>query len=175
VTNRTPNGPLALRSVQESAALQYNEELHRMLIAHVRKAQDIDDLAQEVYERFIRRSRRIKIDDPRGFLFGIAFIVLKEYWRKESNRPTVSVDHASEAIAESPESLAAAAAGSKDLRTDLTHQFGKMPEAYRTVLVLLMEEQLSYKEVARQMGISVSTVKVYRRKGLAWLGGHGYE
>jgi RNA polymerase sigma factor (sigma-70 family) len=68
-----------------------------------------------------------------------------------------------------------AAAESRELRNDLTHQFGKMPEAYRRVLVLLLEEHLSYKEVARQMGISVSTVKVYRRKGLVWLGGHGYE
>jgi RNA polymerase sigma factor (sigma-70 family) len=178
VNERTPKkahmAP-ALSAVLERTALQYDGVLHRMIMGRVRNAQDADDLAQEVYERFIRRSRSIHIDDVRGFLFGIAFVVLKEYWRRESERPMVSVELTGQATGESPESLAMAATESRELRNDLTHQFGKMPDAYRTVLVLLLEERLSYKEVARQMGISVSTVKVYRRKGLAWLGVHGYE
>jgi len=177
VTDKSPMRlvPPLLSSAWEREALQYGGELHRMLLSRVRNPQDADDLAQEVYMRFIRRGRAVKIDDVRGFLFGIAYMVLREHWRAESMRPSVSVEHAGEGIAESAESVAAAQAEGRELRNDLAHQFGKMPEAYRTVLVLLMEERLSYKEVARQMGISVSTVKDYRRKGLAWLGGHGYE
>ena len=177
VTKKTTSRPgqraLALRP--ESTPFKYSDDLHRMLIRRCRSRQDAEDLGQEVYARFLRLSRTIVIEDTEAFLFGVARNVLREYWRAYYTRKTFLVGDAAGAVDESPENLSTAVADSKELSSDLLFQFGKMPTAYRTVLILLLEQQLSYKEVAAEMGVSISSVKAYRRKGLAWLRDHSDE
>ena len=82
-------------SSEASGALQRLDEvfrlsaphLHRYIRRRLRRAADVQDLTQEVFERFLRGDWRGKIRDPQGYLFGIAAHVVADARMAEQRSP----------------------------------------------------------------------------------------
>jgi RNA polymerase sigma factor (sigma-70 family) len=120
-------------------------------------AAELDDLAQEVFLRLLRYSEKTAVENPLGYLLRIAGNVASE-WRE---RARVSKPHDQEWLADlliepdkEPENSVCQA------RTDETVQAAvdQLPYRQKQVLLLRVNEGLTYKEIAERLELSPRVV-----------------
>lgn len=120
-------------------------------------AAELDDLAQEVFLRLLRYSEKTTVENPLGYLLRIAGNVASE-WRE---RARVSKPHDQEWLDDlliepdqEPENSVCQA------RTDASVQAAvdKLPFRQRQVLLLRVNEGLTYKQIAERLELSPRVV-----------------
>ena len=120
-------------------------------------AAELDDLAQEVFLRLLRYSEKTAVENPLGYLLRIAGNVASE-WRE---RARVSKPHDQQWLDElliepdkEPENSVCQA------RTDENVQAAvdKLPFRQKQVLLLRVNEGLTYKEIAERLELSPRVV-----------------
>lgn len=120
-------------------------------------AAELDDLAQEVFLRLLRYSEKTAVENPLGYLLRIAGNVASE-WRE---RARVSKPHDQEWLDDlliepdkEPENSVCQA------RTDETVQAAvdQLPYRQKQVLLLRVNEGLTYKEIAERLELSPRVV-----------------
>jgi RNA polymerase sigma factor (sigma-70 family) len=118
---------------------------------------DVDDLAQEVFLRLLRYSDDVAVDNPQGYLFRIAANVANE-WRDRSRvRQTHDrgwIDELQIDPSDQPDNAASQARISKHLQGAVS----KLPARQREVLLLHINEGLTYKQIADRLGITYRIV-----------------
>jgi RNA polymerase sigma-70 factor (ECF subfamily) len=143
---------------------QYAAELHRFLLRRLRRPQDADDLAQEVFMRFLRLSNVELVRNPQAYLFGIASHVVREFHlhaEQEREHLTFDSEEAGEA-SENPGVLEPdELAGRLNLQQQLQRALTQLPPMHRAVLLLVKRDGLSHEEAAKAAGISFHTVEKY--------------
>lgn len=176
MSGRNERGPTESDSAQPGEAgpafEQLRSGLHKYLLRHLRRTEDVEDLAQEVYLRLLRFTDRDKVKSPQAYLFRVAFNVLYEF-KLHRNRGRVSFD--SDAA-----SLAAEHLPDESVRPDEAYEHAKresevkglieqLPPMQRLVLLLATRENLSYDEIAGKLGISASTARVHLYRAIGRL------
>jgi RNA polymerase sigma factor (sigma-70 family) len=159
-----PEGESLKPSLAEGAFTHYGAELHRFLIRRLRRAEDAEDLAQEVFMRLARMENSDFVKNPRAYLFGIAGHVVSEYrirdqhlesWlvfdeeiaTREAERPAaVHLDQLSEEL---------------DIKRQLRRALERLPAVHRAVFVLHKRDGYSYEEIAARLQISVRKIETY--------------
>jgi RNA polymerase sigma factor (sigma-70 family) len=120
-------------------------------------AAELDDLAQEVFLRLLRYSEKTAVENPLGYLLRIAGNVASE-WRE---RARVSKPHDQQWLEDlliepdkEPENSVCQA------RTDETVQAAvdQLPYRQKQVLLLRVNEGLTYKEIAERLELSPRVV-----------------
>jgi RNA polymerase sigma-70 factor (ECF subfamily) len=120
-------------------------------------AADLDDVAQEVFLRLLRYGEDVVVDNPQGYLFRIAANVASE-WRERARlrRPhdqswlqELQIDPADE-----PENAVARSAVQEQVQAAVE----RLPQRQRVVLLLHVNDGLTYMEIAQQMGLSYRAV-----------------
>lgn len=148
----------------------YASALSRYLVRRVRRPEDVDDLTQEIFERFVKRKNRTElIRDPLAYLFRIAFHVVGEALADEQRQgvtfdpqqPIPGPDLHWRSSAEDAEELA--------VQEDIQQALAQLPKNHLTALMLVEGHGLSYKEAARVSGFSPSTIATYVMHGRAAL------
>lgn len=130
---------------------------------------DVDDLVQEVALRMQTRRSPGAIENVEGYLFQVAHSVLADRGRRDVVRQRSShhsleeyhhpVEERSPArVLEAKEELAIVIAALNDL-----------PDRTRHTFVLHRFEEMSYSDIARQLGISVSAVEKHMMKAIRHL------
>jgi len=151
----------------DSACEQYHAELHRFLMRRLRGSHHAQDLAQEAYLRLLRVERAELVRQPRAYLYRIAVNLISEF-RLRARREPVVFD--SEALAQAAEHVADTLPDAGE-RSDDAQQIDlileQLPPLYRAIFVLRKRDGLSYQEIARQLDISVHTVKKYLARAVA--------
>ena len=112
---------------------------------------DAEDLTAETFAR-LWTARNVRLATVRGYLFAIARNLHIEQYRRR--RPTEEMTEIAEE-SNSPEAIVI----SRDRATRLSRIIQSMPEIDRSAL-LMRADGLSYDEIARILGISLSNVKV---------------
>ena len=147
-----------------SAFRHYRRELHRYLLRRLRKPQDVDDLAQEVYLRLLRHDDAKLVRKPLAYLYGIASHVVADYRiETEHEREHLTFDSdAGEHWAEQPSSvLPDDLADRLNLAQQLERALAQLPPTHAAVLLAHKRDGLSYEEVAKKLGLSIHTVEKY--------------
>ena len=142
--------------------MQYGRRLRRFLSTRLRNAQDVPDLAQEVFLRLLRVESHESIRSPEAYLFTIASHVIHQHAVKRSSEPahvdiadvfaelrTLSGDDPSEQ-AERAEQMA-----------ELERVLDELPPRVATALVLHRLAGCSVQEIADQLGVARETAKKY--------------
>jgi RNA polymerase sigma-70 factor (ECF subfamily) len=118
---------------------------------------DIDDLAQEVFLRLLRYSDDIAVDNPQGYLFRIAANVANE-WRERSRVRKPHDDSWLEELqieaGDEPENAFARSRSNEYVQAAVD----KLPPRQREVLLLHVNEGLTYKQIAQQRGLTYRIV-----------------
>jgi RNA polymerase sigma-70 factor (ECF subfamily) len=144
---------------------KYGAELHRYLLRRLRKPQDADDLAQEVFMRLLRLEDAEFVRKPQAYLYGVASHVVREFrMRTEQENDRLRFDsEVLEAAAEHPRGQPSPdeMAEQLSLRRQLDRALSRLPRMHRTVLLLLKRDGMSYEEAARATHLSVHTVEKY--------------
>lgn len=153
-----PHSPLP------AEALSHLDGLYTLARWLVRDPTEAEDLVQETYLRAIRGAHQFQAGtNLRAWLFQILRNTFFTQYRKRGREPK-SVD---------PEALETLAAGSDSgreagrraamrdgtLGVDLAGALGRLPEEYRSVVLLAEVEDFTMTEVAQIMGCPVGTVK----------------
>ena len=133
--------------------------LERFFQRRVKEREDIPDLIQDVFVRLLGRGGEANIEHLNSYVLQIAASVLVDRSRRRSVR------HHDDHVQFDPQRSAEAdigpdriVAGREALRM-LMFAVEQMPERTRSVFVLRRLEQMSYKEIAKRLGLSVSAVE----------------
>ncbi len=151
----------------QRAALEHLDALYNFAIYLARNGAEAEDLVQETYARAFRFSHRFQPGTHlRAWLFQILRNTFLTFYRvrereaplAEDGVPDWDVPMFHEAPEDDPRVLEA--------HTDLERALRRLPEEFRTVLLLAEVEGLPLDEVAQVMACPVGTVKsrIFRAK-----------
>ncbi|MEM9463437.1 MAG: sigma-70 family RNA polymerase sigma factor [Myxococcota bacterium] len=143
----------------------YAERVLEYFVNKVRTPSDAGDLAQETFFRFFERIRRGDVRKPRAFLFGVANLVLKEYWKARGRHP----DPLDPGACSVMEMGGAETTLSSQLQRQQGHR--RMLDAmrllrldYQNVLELRYWHELKYDEIAEILDQNHKTIGVWLRR-----------
>lgn len=140
---------------------RHHQIVWRVCYRFMGTAQDTEDMTQEVFFKAYRKLSQFEGRSSLStWLYRIAVTTCLNEKRRRSRRPTVS----STPIEDMVETLPADSSEEKWLsqieKSRLTEALAQLKEAQREVLILRELEQLSYKEIAQKIGISLSATKM---------------
>lgn len=157
---------------------RYRRELHRYLMRRLRQPQDVDDLAQDVYERLLRLDDEKVVHKPLAYLYGVASHVLANYRievEQERKRVVISSDEADD-WAEHPSCvLPDDLAERLNLQQQIDWAMAQLPPTHAAVLLAHKRDGLSYEEVAEKLGLSIHTVEKYVTQAKARIRTMGWD
>jgi RNA polymerase sigma-70 factor (ECF subfamily) len=138
---------------------------------------DVDDLIHDVFVVALRRRREFRGEaSPRTWLFRITHHVVRNRRHRDFVRRLLLARHAP-ALTPPPEGTALEEIERAEKRARLYAALDRLPDDYRTALVLYELEGLSGAEVAELVGVEIGTLWVRlhraRAKLLALLGPEG--
>lgn len=144
-------------------ATRYGRGLRRFLSVHLRNAQDVPDLAQEVYLRLLRVNHHEAIRNPEAYLFTVAGHVVRQHLLRQS-AGTTSID-ITEAISElalpAEEEPPGILENSQRVEKFKKEVLDRLPRRVGAALVLHRIRGYSVQETATMMGLTRETVKQY--------------
>jgi len=159
--------PHRLQNLGELAALEYREHLQQFLVRRIRRAQDVQDLSQEVYLRLLRVQEPGLLREPLAYLYRTAANVVYEFLRSRRQHVTFDSEMADRAASQADGSRPDKIADQLSLERDLERLLATLPPLQQTILVLQKRDGLSYEEIAQRLKISVHTVEKYLFRALA--------
>lgn len=160
--------PADLRLLADLSS-QFRPALNRYFLRRRLRAEDAEDCVQEVFVRLSRRRGLASLENMEGYLFETAASVAVDHGRRgrvrsedrhdpyEEDRHAVPV-FASDRVLEGKQELALVLEGLREL-----------PERTRNVFILARLERMRHAEIARRLGIGVSTVEKHVVRALAHL------
>ncbi len=148
-------------------ALRHLEALHNLAVYLTRNGSEAEDLVQETYVRALRFSHRFQPGTHlRAWLFQILRNTFLTFYRLRERESAISEDGVPEGEApmfhDSPEQDSERSA----VHMDLERALMKLPEEFKTPLLLAEVEGLPLEDVARIMDCPIGTVKsrIFRAK-----------
>jgi RNA polymerase sigma-70 factor (ECF subfamily) len=147
--------------------LEHLDALHNLATYLTRNGSEAEDLVQETYVRAMRFSHRFEPGTHlRAWLFQILRNTFLTFYRLREREPTLSEGGVAEG--ESPMFHDAPGEDSEraGVQMDLERALLRLPEEFRTPLLLAEVEGLALEDVARIMDCPVGTVKsrIFRAK-----------
>lgn len=144
----------------------HESALRGYLYHHVPEFVDVDDVVQEAYRRILDVRRNKTIEHPRGLLFTIARNAATDLFRKHSASRTISVTEIDTLHVIDDTNSPNEVLGRSDDVEILNQAIRALPKRCRQILILRKLENLSHREIAERMGITVHTVESQLTKGL---------
>lgn len=153
----------------ESALRRYSRQLHDFLRRRIRRTQDLDDLAQEVYLRLLRVKGVEEVRNPLAYIYGVASHVASEFGMREVRARVLCdsplLDALANEEAENADWQGAESGGYVEKRVG--DALGELSDKHLAVLLLERRDGLSQNEIAEKLGLSPHTVKKYSVQALA--------
>jgi RNA polymerase sigma factor (sigma-70 family) len=166
-------GAAAVDASAAGAFEQYRNQLHRYLVWRLRSTQDAQDVAQDVYLRFLQISKQEAIREPQALLYRLASNLVYEF-RVRAQRGHVTFDsQVAETMAERTEDVWRDELNERlSSARQLEAVLGRLPATYQAVLLLRKRDGLSPDEIALRMGLTKATVYTYLIRAVAQFKAH---
>lgn len=137
-------------------------QLQRFLSRRLRREQDVKDLVQEVYVRFLQTPRRAVVRHPLAYLYRIAANLLHDMrLRERQGRVTFNSELAEQEAESRMDSWTSDTSDRLSAQREVQSVLQQLPALYQAVLLLRKRDGLSCSEIAQQLGISKFTVEKY--------------
>jgi len=151
----------------EAETLSLMPAVYRFALRLTRRPEDARDIVQDAYLRAFRTFGNFRPGtNAKAWLFTIVYSVFVNRWHKEQRESGVSVEElenefprllAAEAPAAFRESLSTRPADWAHAEVDAALR--RLPEAFRSALLLVDVEELTYEEAAAALGCPVGTLR----------------
>jgi RNA polymerase sigma-70 factor (ECF subfamily) len=151
----------------QAQALRHLDALYNFAVYLTRKPAEAEDLVQETYLRAFRFSHRFQPGTHlRAWLFQILRNTFLTFYRIHEREVPIAEDGVPDWDAPMFHDAPEDDPGVLETHTDLERALRRLPEEFRTVLLLAEVEGLPLEEVAQAMGCPVGTVKsrIFRAK-----------
>lgn len=146
---------------------EYNETLVRYLTLRLRSRQDAVEVAHEAYIRLIRRDNLDDIDCFQSFLFRTATNISIDLQRQRA-RQTQNVMKSKMLFSDSDHITPERALKARQTLTELRKVLEELPPKCKEAFILYKFKNLSHTEIAEHMDLSVSSIRKYIARGLAF-------
>lgn len=150
----------------QAAYLKYESPLKRFISRFLPKAQDIEDVAQETFLRAYTTEQSRAIEQPKSFLFRIAKNVALNQLARKSNQIIEQLEDLGIADVLSTEATLEDEIVARQTLALHCEAVAGLPPQCRRVYLLRKVYGMSHKDIARRMGIAVSTVEKHLIKGV---------
>lgn len=148
-------------------ALAHLDALHNFAMYLTRKPAEAEDLVQETYLRAFRFAHRFQTGTHlRAWLFQILRNTFLTFYRVHGREAPLAEEGVPDWDAPMFHEAPDEDAGALEAHTDLERALRRIPEEFRTVLLLAEVEGMPLEDVARVMACPVGTVKsrIFRAK-----------
>jgi RNA polymerase sigma-70 factor (ECF subfamily) len=155
------------RRALHDVAARYREVLRRYFERRRLTGADADDAVQEVFAKLAQRANIVEIERIEAYIFEIAANVVTDHFRRSVSRRASAHDeyddslHAGEDF--SPERLHLG----KEALLRLMQALDELPERTRNIFILARLEHLTYPQISKRLGVSVSAVEKHMVKAIA--------
>lgn len=151
----------------DQEVITHDKRLRAYLLRQESEPADVEDIVQESYSRMVVVKQKKTIRSPKGLLFKIASNVSNDRLRKKYRNRTITLGE----IDVLPESAETQHGIVDEIEKHhnimlLQQALERLPPRCRKVMILRTYDQLSFKEIAAQLDISVETVHVQWVRGL---------
>ena len=148
---------------------KYSKRLYLFVFGIIKSKKDAEDIIQEVFIKIWDRRERINEHlSFQSFLFTIAHNITISLIRKKIQ--DTNFTSYIKSIQKSAElSSASGQLEYTELKQQLENTINSLPERQKQVYSLCKDEELSYKEIAIKLGISVNTVENHMGKALKFV------
>lgn len=159
------------RSLEQEALTEIHERyytpIYRYISFRVSEPQTVEDLTSEVFLRLLSalRDRNAPQNTLKGWLYGVANNIVKEYYRQKKRANLAALD---ESISSNNQSLTQQL-DSKLLGEKLLMIIKDLTEEQQNVIALRFGFDMPIKEVAELMGKSEGSVKMLQARAIASL------
>jgi len=148
------------------AFLEQQGPLKAFISRFIRRPQDIDDIAQETFIRAFRAEKTAEIQHPKAYIYRVARNLAFETLKKKSNQLTSYIeDSCDQNLLQSDENIEDNMVVIERLER-VKVAIVEMPPQCQRVFIMHKVYGFKYKEIAQQLGISVSTVEKHIMTGL---------
>jgi RNA polymerase sigma-70 factor (ECF subfamily) len=147
----------------------YNRKLHCFLSRRWNRPQDVDDLAQQVFERICRADEEKIVEKPLAYLYGVASHVLADHIFDTKHQRIDWAEDVDEHMEDIECWLPDDMADRLNLQQQINKALAQLPPTHAAVLLCHKRDGLSYTETAEKLGLSVFTVEKYLTQGKAKL------
>jgi len=133
---------------------RYAPEVYRFALWLSGNPAEADDIASETFVRAWASSGKIRTETVKAYLFTIArnLFLQQQRWQKRQ----VALEQALLETSSGPQNLVE----DRLALVQVLRQLQDLPESERAALVLRVQHELPYAEIARVLGISLSAAKV---------------
>ena len=142
---------------------RYQDRIFRLLSRYTRDALECEDLAQEVFLKVFRKLHTFQHDSQfYTWLYRIAVNTATDHLARRSRRRLQLVEDDAVLDAGTPRSEQQDVSSpliQRELAEVARRILDRMPEKYRTILLLREYEDLSYTDIAGVLGIQLGTVE----------------
>ena len=143
--------------------------LMQFFLRRVGSPMDAEEMVQDLFVRLLRRGDLFSLDNVDGYVFEAAANIARDRGRYDQARGRgrhVDIDDLSP---ESEEPGAEQILDGKQRLKRMLAALDALPPRARTVVILRRFENLTYPQIARRMGISVSAVEKHMVRAMAAL------
>ncbi len=157
---RTGNSRIALSFLEQQVPLK------SFILRILKRPQDVDDIAQETFIRAIKSETRNEIEFPRAYIYRIARNLAFEVLSKKHIQLTEYIEDCSlEDLPMSDEVVENEVAVNERMRK-VKEAIADLPPQCQRVFIMHKIYGFKYREIASQLGISMSTVEKHIISGL---------
>jgi RNA polymerase sigma-70 factor (ECF subfamily) len=151
---------------------RYKDRLFSYIFYHVRNADVAEDIFQETFVKVIvtiRDGRYTESGKFYSWISRIAHNLVIDFFRREKGENTVSTDETEVDLlnnAKLSDRCTQSAMDSEQTFVDLQHLIEKLPEEQREVVQMHYFQEMTFKEIAEEKGISINTALGRMRYGI---------
>ena len=147
---------------------RYSQPLYQFGFSHLKISQDAEEIVQEVFYRLWECRKKIPENVYfKSYLFGIAYHVIMDFFRKRLNDHKYEDYLRSKAIPECNEIQEAMEYS--ELNGQLNNIIEKLPLRRKEIYNLSRQEGLSHKEIALKLNITPKTVENHINLALRYI------
>ena len=145
------------------AFLNYRDVLTRALLRFSVKPSDVDDILQESLARAIEANKKQPLEYPKSYLFTISRNMVFREHQRQLREVQREID---EATLDSCASPIDEEIHYKKMLKVFWEAMDSLPQTHRRAILLRRIYGLSQKEIAKKMGVSLSSVEKYFAHGI---------
>jgi len=145
------------RNAFRTLFMEYQPRIYRFLWLKLRSVEVAEDLVQETFVRLWQKPKQIRsIDALETYLFRIAENVAIDFFRKQKKEKNT---HPTADSLSTRETMPDGLIEDSELSKHIDSVIQNLPPNRKTAFILSRYEELSYKQIAEIMSISIKTVE----------------
>lgn len=147
--------------------IRHTPALYRVVRRIADDSAETEAIVQEAFLRVWRNLQRYRTDQPFfSYLVTIALNLARDQWRSLRRLDFDGLEPALEALSDTEPGPEAQLEQAESLQA-LAEAVAQLPPAYRTVIALRYDAELSYQEIAVTLDLPVNTVRTHLRRAKA--------